>query len=137
MSTRAQVIIKDEFGDELWFYKHSDGYLKGTMPLLEKFLDWVKSGKIRDNVEQASGWLILIGANEYKKRWDGTIKEDVTQPDEDRASGWKCGAFEICPCRRTHGDIEHLYLIDLDKKEIREIPESKWSKYNPQVEEEE
>jgi len=67
MSTRAQIKITDSFGQELWFYRHSDGYPDGTLPTLQKFLDWVKAGKIRDNVEQAAGWLILIGAEEYGK----------------------------------------------------------------------
>ena len=130
MSTRAQVIIKDEFGDELRFYRHSDGYPEGIMPSLEKFLSWVKEGKIRDNVEQSAGWLILIGAEEYRERYDDTLKESVTQPEDDRVSGWMCGAFEPCACRSLHGDIEHLYEIDLNEKSIREVPEDEWSKYN-------
>ena len=131
MSTRAQVIIKDEFGDELRFYRHSDGYPEGIMPSLEKFLCWVKEGKIKDNVEQAAGWLILIGAEEYRQRYDGTLKESVTQPSEDyKISGGKCGAFEPCPCRSLHGDIAYLYEINLHEKSIREVPSNEWSKYN-------
>ena len=38
--------------------------------------------------------------------------------------------YEPCPCRTTHGDIEHLYEIDLVKKEIREISKDEWSKYD-------
>jgi len=66
MSTRAGVIIKDGH-DELHFYRHSDGYPEGTLPTLEKFLNLVKEGKIRNNVDQAAGWLIIIGAEEYNK----------------------------------------------------------------------
>lgn len=51
MSTRANIIVKDKH-DTLWFYRHSDGYPEGTLPSLNKFLDMVKSGKIRDNVGQ-------------------------------------------------------------------------------------
>lgn len=65
MSTRANIIITDG-QDKLFFYRHSDGYPSGTLPTLNLFLEWVKVGKIRDNVQQAAGWLILIGANEYK-----------------------------------------------------------------------
>ena len=122
MSTRANVVIKDQYG-ELWFYRHSDGYPEGTMPTLEKFLKWVKEGKIRDNINQAAGWLTLIGAEEYgvKRSWaDGelveTPKETVTEPSSDSMSGWKCGAYE--PTVRQHGDIEYLYTIDLDKKTL-------------------
>ena len=52
---------------------------------------WVKNkegeGRIRDNVEQAGGWLILIVANEHGKSFSPSGKP----------SGWKCGAFEPCP----------------------------------------
>ena len=102
MSTRANILIKDSFGDELQFYRHSDGYPEGTMPTLEKFLDLIKSGKIRNNVNQAAGWLIVIGHEEYKqtrKQWP--------------SSAWKVGAYE--PTTGEHGDIDYLYTIDLEK----------------------
>ena len=62
MSTRANIVIKDEYS-ELWFYRHSDGYPEGTLPTLTEFLDAVKAGLIRNNVSQAAGWLIIIGHN--------------------------------------------------------------------------
>jgi hypothetical protein len=124
MSTRAQIKITDSFGRELWFYRHSDGYPDGTLPTLQKFLDWVKEGKIRDNVEQAAGWLILIGAEEYGKTYDyktGTSspKATLTEPLDDKLSGWKCGAYEPCACGSLHGDVEYLYTVSLKKKEIK------------------
>lgn len=125
MSTRCQVIVKDSFGGELWFYRHNDGDPEGTMPSLEKFLQWAREGKIRDNVEQASGWLILIGALEYGTVYpwrspDGkerpkTIEELFTPSGE--KGNWECGAFEPS-VPHEHGDIEYLYTIDLAKKEI-------------------
>jgi len=108
MSTRAQIIIKDS-DSELWFYRHSDGYPEGTMPTLNKFLEWVKSGRIRDNVEQSAGWLIIIGANEYGNK--------NYEPGNDRFMGWKVGAYEPS-IPEKHDDIEYLYTIDLVKKEI-------------------
>jgi hypothetical protein len=65
MSTRAGIVLIDENGDTIHFYRHSDGYPKGTLPTLRKFLNLVKRKQIRDNVNQASGWLVLIGAMEY------------------------------------------------------------------------
>ena len=103
MSTRAQVIIKDN-NQELWFYRHSDGYPKGTLPTLEKFLNWVKEGKIRKNVEQAAGWLILIGAKEYN------VKD---APVSDQQMYDNCGSYEPCACKARHGDVHFLYTIDL------------------------
>jgi hypothetical protein len=132
MSTRANIIIKDDYS-ELWFYRHSDGYPEGTMPTLEKFLAWVKEGKIRDNAQQSAGWLIIIGAEEYKehqikrpeksyepltpeqeKEWAGKIP---TRPLDDNFSGWKVGAYE--PSHGQYGDIEYLYTIDLVTKTIK------------------
>lgn len=60
MSTRCNIIVKDG-RDELIFYRHSDGYPEGAMPTLETFLALVKEGKVRSNVSQAAGWLILLG----------------------------------------------------------------------------
>lgn len=107
MSTRANIKIVDG-KDELWFYRHSDGYPEGTMPTLNKFLNLLKEGKIRNNLSQSAGWLILIGAEEY-----GIDIKNVKD--------WKVGAYE--PTTRQHGDIAYLYIIDLEKKtiEIEEV----------------
>jgi hypothetical protein len=129
MSTRTQIIIKDSFGSELWFYRHSDGYPEGTMPTLQKFMDLVKRGKIRDNAEQASGWLVLIGAIEYQTlhnnlfseagkasyERDHTVVETIL--DNFEPIDWKCGAYEPS-VPEQHGDIEYLYTIDLAEKTV-------------------
>jgi hypothetical protein len=107
MSTRANIIIKDEYSS-LIFYRHSDGYPKGTLPTLNAFLELVKSGKIRDNVSQAAGWLIIIGHEEYGVRCSYEIAKDESE--------WKVGAYE--PTTEIHGDIEYLYTVDLVKKTI-------------------
>jgi len=107
MSTRANIVITDGT-DKLWFYRHSDGYPTGTMPTLNKFLDLVKTKKIRNDVTQASGWLILIGAEEYKTK----KVDDLEEGDCD----WKVGAYE--PTTGEHGDIQYLYTIHLTNKTI-------------------
>jgi len=107
MSTRANVQIKDQF-DNLWFYRHSDGYPEGTLPTLTKFTDMIKDNQIRSNVNQSAGWLIQIGYEEYKEY----------QPS------WKIGSYEPTTCR--HNDIEYLYVIDLDKKTTK-IYKTDWS----------
>lgn len=120
MSTRCQILIKDDYGDGILFYRHSDGYPEGAMPTLQKFMDWVRRGIIRNNAEQASGWLILIGAKEYGKKYvdhDYVPKENLFEPDTDDAGmSWKCGAYE--PATSRHGDIEYLYILDLINKTI-------------------
>jgi hypothetical protein len=126
MSTRANVVVKDKYG-EVWFYRHSDGYPDGTLPTLRRFLGWVKEGKIRGNTSQSAGWLVLIGAEEYREHTrytDGKFKRckrrhsKLFTPEDDGAGrGWKVGAYE--PTSKMHGDIEYLYEIDLTVPEIR------------------
>jgi hypothetical protein len=115
MSTRCQVVVKDSFNDEIWFYRHSDGYPEGVKESLETFLSWVKEKRIRDNAEQSAGWLIIIGHQDYnvpdipKKNFGGNINDGMHD--------WKVGAYEPCS-PEEHGDIEYLYTIDLTKKQI-------------------
>jgi len=105
MSTRCNVIIKDG-KDKLIFYRHSDGYPEGVKATLDQFVDYMKTGKIRDNIGQAAGWLILIGHEEYAENNYGGLD-------------WKVGAYE--PTTSIHGDIEHLYVIDLPTKSWKEV----------------
>jgi hypothetical protein len=107
MSTRCNIVIK-EGKDKLIFYKHSDGYPEGTLPLLNEFLDGVKSGKFRDNVVQSAGHLILLGAKNMALDFGGTIPAGYQ---------WKVGSIEPTTC--IHGDIQYLYTIDLVKKTIK------------------
>lgn len=106
MSTRANIIIKSG-RDKLIFYKHSDGYPEGTLPILNQFLDKVKSGEIRDNVGQSAGWLIMLGRENLIKDCGGKMPEYYS---------WKVGSIEPDTC--ISSDIEYKYTIDLDKKTI-------------------
>lgn len=126
MSTRANIIIKDD-EDELWFYRHSDGYPKGTLPTLKQFLKWVEEGKIRNNAGQAAGWLILIGAKEFGDKYSfanntfekipKTLEELFTPTLDGNWMGWKCGAYEPCPPNADYG-VDFIYTVDLIKKTI-------------------
>lgn len=127
MSTRANIIIKDEYS-KLWFYRHSDGYPEGTMPTLNKFMQLVIDGKIRANASQAAGWLIIIGAEEYKqyhiKSKDRKSYMDMSKGQQrywknkisSAPRDWKVGAYE--PTTGQHGDIEYLYTVNLTTKKI-------------------
>jgi len=121
MSTRANIVIKDK-QDKLFFYRHSDGYPGGAMPILKHFMDWLRDGKIRGNVGQSAGWLVILGAMEY-----ASIPTYSLEPTKyTRSYGdvnsinspvdWKCGAIE--PTIGIHGDIEYLYVIDVDTKTL-------------------
>jgi hypothetical protein len=111
MSTRANILFTDEYGDKQWYYRHSDGYPEVTAKSLQTFVRWVVSGKIRDNISQGSGWLIILGNREY-------AKDDMCglEPRSEGYSGWKVGAYE--PTTDQHGDIEWLYTVDLKEKTV-------------------
>ena len=116
MSTRANIIIKDQ-SDSLTFYRHSDGYPEGVAKTLGEFLRLIKNDRIRDNVEQASGWLILLGYEEYSQEPRGNNLEKMRANTKGTGLyGWKVGAYE--PSVGIHCDIEYLYEIDLGKKTI-------------------
>ena len=137
MSTRANIIIKDS-EDRLFFYRHSDGYPEGVMPTLNIFMSWLKSGKIRNNANQSAGWLIMLGAIEYNTIPHFAVDEDIWYkgtdmerikhiPDlntvvlksdkKEYGMEWKVGAYE--PTTSIHGDIEYLYIIDVEKKTLK------------------
>ena len=112
MSTRANIILKDSYGDELVFYRHSDGYPSCCGEVLNKFCELGKADKIRNNVSQASGWLILLGAVEYKTLTPSSFEGEKYKVDALKPTDWKCGAFE--PTTEIHGDIDYLYIVDLN-----------------------
>ena len=123
MSTRANIKVISSREKPLWFYRHSDGYPEGAMPLIARFMDWLNRGMIRDNVGQSAGWLIILGHLEYRPNPEPKEKFDLPQfsPVDERADycglGWKCGSIEPTTWE-LHGDVEYLYTIDLSKKTV-------------------
>ena len=124
MSTRCNVLVKDSH-DKLWFYRHSDGYPSCTAESLKTFLRWLLDGRIRSNASQSSGWLVVMGHEEYL--WDVIVDLDLhsDRPSPRHEPGlkdsrgyadWKVGAYE--PTVGPHGDIEFLYVIDVEKATI-------------------
>lgn len=119
MSTRANVVLQD--GDrKLFFYRHSDGYPEGVLPTLNKFCDWIKSGKIRNNLSQSSGWIIMLGAMEYKTVPSTAFEQKKVSKHGgnedyeihfDSPKDWKVGAYE--PTDGLHGDIAYIYTINI------------------------
>lgn len=111
MSTRANIVVKSG-REKLIFYRHSDGYPEGTMPLLEKFMAEIKAGNLRDNVGQSAGWLVEYGRREMLE-FENEMKKQISSF---QGYGWKVGFIEPTTC--IHGDIEYLYTIDLANKKI-------------------
>lgn len=110
MSTRCNIILKDSFGDEMIFYRHSDGYPAVTGESLDFFCTWLREKRIRANVSQGGGWLIMLGAKEYAEH-AGRSQDMPYDPFGNEYGAWKVGAYEPTTC--IHGDIEFLYKVDM------------------------
>jgi hypothetical protein len=113
MSTRANIVIQNS-NDKLYFYRHSDGYPECTMESLKEFVNMYKD-QLRGNISQSAGWLILKGAVEYG--FKGDLKDPAGNNNKYEWNNWKVGAYE--PTTDIHGDIEYLYIIDLDEKTLK------------------
>jgi hypothetical protein len=146
MSTRANVVLQESYSykntkgrnmtktDKLYFYRHSDGYPEGTLPSLNKFMDWLKQGLIRNDLSQGAGWLIVLGAIEYMSIPKFDIEcgfpdhyymdMDKIQPPKD----WKVGAYE--PTTGIHGDVQYVYVIDVAAKTLQHYTIDEYKQIN-------
>ena len=114
MSTRCQVAVIDKYTNPekpILFYRHSDGYPEGVKDTLDEFCDLIKSGRIRNNDEQAAGWLIVLGVKEYSGI-SGINFQTLAPPENPSFSDWKVGAYE--PCSVYHGDIEYFHVVHVE-----------------------
>ena len=96
MSTRCNIVVRDG-GDELWFYRHSDGYPESVLPDLEPLMEKLRDGSLRNNLSQFCGWLIVKGHEGYKRH--------------PGFNDWKVGNYE--PTTGLHVDAEYVYELDL------------------------
>lgn len=129
MSTRANIIVMDNDGNKMYFYRHSDGYPEGTKPTLNKFMKWLRDGKLRNNIWQSAGWLIIIGAAEYNVGRDldnpETLRKTLHTPlseyapggEDNFGMGWKVGAYE--PATGVQMDVEYVYEINVEEKTLK------------------
>ena len=87
--TTANVVISDRT-DRLYFYRERGGSPGGTLPTLRRFVNLVGQGRIRRNVQQACGWLVLIGASEIGAIFhDGDLITTAIP-----AWAWKASTYE-------------------------------------------
>lgn len=101
MSTRCNIVVR-EGEEELWFYRHSDGYPESVLPDLKPLMEKLRDGSLRDNLSQFCGWLIVKG-NEGYTRHSGY-------------DDWKVGNYE--PTTGLHGDVQFVYELDLREKTL-------------------
>ena len=108
MSTRCNILFKDDQGSKIWVYRHSDGYPETTGKDLKEFCKGYTS-KFRNDASQSAGWLIIHGSQNQVKRL-GAYDPEMKASSESMYS-WKVGDYE--PTDQLHGDVEFIYVIDL------------------------
>lgn len=111
MSTRANIIIRDQ-STTLYFYRHSDGYPESTGEDLKEFCKGY-SKNFRADAMQSAGWLIIHGFHTMiadHKAIDAKFSKASLEPL--KGYEWKVGYYE--PTNGLHGDVEYVYIIDLD-----------------------
>jgi len=109
MGTRCNIRVINGTGDELWFYRHYDGYPQEVIPSLTPLMERLREGTVRTSVGQFSGWIIVLGNQQRtpsSSYGNGNAEHD-----------WKVGHYEPTTC--MHSDIAYLYTIDLDSKSLR------------------
>lgn len=121
MSTRCNVVIFDKFTDPqrpIMFYRHSDGYPEGVKDTLDAFVAGIAEGRLRDNDEQAAGWLVVLGAQEYgcltKDYGEAYVDLPVRLTGDEGVLDWQVGCYE--PCVDLHGDIEYVHFVDIERR---------------------
>lgn len=98
MSTRCNIIVKDQFNDRIYLYHHFDGYPEGVGADLKKFFDQYQKWQIQQHG--------VFLANKLVKNTAGLDDE----------------GYEITT--GLHGDIEYLYVINCKAGTLRcyEVP---------------
>ncbi len=114
MSTRSQIMFKFDDGIEnktryLLTYKHSDGYPKGVIPLLQEYHKWC--GRKDDFSYYTASWFYFV------KRKTEEIRNTENPLKGGRKTTVQLG-HGIDEDYILRGDIVHFYLVDLNSETI-------------------
>lgn len=118
MSTRCQIGIydfikssnKDYRNPSVLLYKHSDGYIEGTLPLLKRYVKRFLKNRGFWDTEYIGARLIQSLTNEYDRSGKKFAKEAGFKWRNDM-----CG-FGIC--QNLHSDIEYYYALYPDRIDV-------------------
>ena len=91
MSTRCNVIVKENDGKFFQLYHHHDGYPEGVGSDLEEYIKQMDDECLVDGKKFV--YFLCDPKHDDEYEYEGT---------------------NVCP----HSDIEYLYIIDLQKREI-------------------
>ena len=127
--------------ETLYFYRHWDGDPEEVQDSLGTFCRWLKEGKIRNNLYQASGWLVLAGRKEeleVKLAMHGRGKHYTAVPaplspevkiessvagNNGNGASWKVGSYDIVgPSVRSYINIEYIHVVDVATGSWHPVP---------------
>lgn len=106
MSTRGQIKVK---GSEILIYKHSDSYPSEVMPTLEKVMKQFIQER-GNQPDYALAQIMRAFARRDEERRQELLAEGgefASIYENHRMTGWGLDTVR-------HGDIEYLYLVDLE-----------------------
>lgn len=104
MSTRCNIILREEYGRSIYLYHHHDGYPSGVGSLL---LGWLRDKSRLGcwDAEHFATELVRVGIPYTGRDWR-TGEEQECIDDE-----YECSVG-------LHGDIEFLYVIDCSREKL-------------------
>jgi hypothetical protein len=129
MSTRCQLLFKrthewtetdDDHArpDQLLTYKHRDGYPSGVVPLLRRYYRWMP----RHDFEYFTATWFYYVKRRYEQRFiedgSGYAADNHASPMATEALSHNHGValgHGVCADGQLHGDINHFYVVDLDR----------------------
>lgn len=110
MSTRAQIKIKDY---PVMIYKHSDGYPEGVLPTVKPYMRKFVNNRGNDKEYAIARLMMHFGV--VDKEWREKMhRENPNMFSEESFVGYGLTT-------ELHGDIEYLYIIDLEIKSIEVV----------------
>ena len=112
----AIIILKDSRSEdwpEFWFYRHHDTEPRIIKKSLARFIGWVRDGLIRDNTNQAAGWIVILGRAESIGMLDSGQPLRPGTYKEDGAYHWSVGVYDPWPVGDLSIDPDRIYTLDL------------------------
>jgi hypothetical protein len=119
-ATRRWTIDGDEHQqtERLLTYKHHDGYPNSVVPLLRRYYRWMP----RHDFEYFTATWFYYVKRRYEQRFiedgSGYAADNHASPMATEALGHNHGvalSYGVCGDGQLHGDINHFYVVDLDR----------------------
>jgi hypothetical protein len=122
MSTRSHILFRDD-DDSLLTYKHHDGYPDAVIPLLREFWQWYPRTTRLEYL--TATWFYYCKRRTEERlgdRYDAPMKTGELAHNHPIAL-----SYGICADNEIHGDVEHLYEVDIEEGTVaHHTPERRW-----------